>query len=83
MNNKMKSVLRWAGLSLVLFVMAKAAWNSMVNTALTSSFAPVDYTQTVETGGPVEARFLAMGSHAVEKWEVPAPEEDYRALLGQ
>ena len=77
----MKSVLRWAGLSLVLFVMAKAAWNSMVNTALTSSFAPVDYTQTVETGGPVEARFLAMGSHAVEMWEVPAPEEDWGSFV--
>ena len=77
----MKTFLKIAGVSLVLFVMAKAAWNSMVNTALTSSFAPVDYTQTVETGGPVEAQYMAMGPHAVEKWEVPAPEEDWDSFV--
>lgn len=73
----MKTLMKWAGVSLILFVMAKAAWTTMVNTALTSTMAPVDYTQTVETGGPIEARYLAMGSDAVEKWEVPAPEKDW------
>ena len=77
----MKTVLRWAGISLALFVMAKAAWTTMVNTALTSSMAPVDYTQTVETGGPLEAAYMAMGSQPVERWEVPAPEEDWGTFV--
>ena len=77
----MKTLLKWAGVSLVLFVMARAAWNTMVNAALTSSMAPVDYTQTVLTGGPVEGADMAMGPHAVERWEVPAPEEDWGSFV--
>lgn len=77
----MKTFLKWAGISLALFVMAKAAWTTMVNTALTSSMAPVDYTQTVETGGPLEAAYMAMGSQPVERWEVPAPEEDWGTFV--
>ena len=73
----MKTVLRWAGISLALFVMAKAAWTTMVNTALTSSMAPVDYTQTVETGGPLEAAYMAMGSQTVERWEVLLRARDF------
>src|SRR5699024_12880104 len=80
-DRTMKTVLRWAGISLALFVMAKAAWTTMVNTALTSSMAPVDYTQTVETGGPLEAAYMAMGSQPVERWEVPAPEEDWGTFV--
>ena len=73
----MKTFLKWAGISLALLVAAKVAWNAVVNSAQNALFAPEDYTRTVETGGPIEAKYMAMGSCEVEKLEVPAPEEDW------
>ena len=73
----MKTFLKWAGISLALLVAGKVAWNAVVNSAQNALFAPEDYTQTVETGGPIEAKYMAMGSYEVEKLEVPAPEEDW------
>lgn len=69
--------MKWAGISLALLVAGKVAWNAVVNSAQNALFAPEDYTQTVETGGPIEAKYMAMGSCEVEKLEVPAPEEDW------
>ena len=77
----MNTLLRIAGVTLAVVVLAQSAWNRMVNRALTSEMAPVNYTQTVETGGPIEAAYLAPGPCAVEKWEVPAPEADWGALV--
>ena len=51
----MKTFLKWAGISLALLVAAKVAWNAVVNSAQNALFAPEEYTQTVETGGPIEA----------------------------
>ena len=73
----MKTFLKWAGISLALLVAGKVAWNAVVNSAQNALFAPEDYTRTVETGGPIEAKYMAMGSYEVEKLEVPAPEEDW------
>ena len=55
----MNTLLRIAGVTLAVVVLAQSAWNRMVNRALTSEMAPVNYTQTVETGGPIEAACLA------------------------
>ena len=38
-------------------------------------FVPNNYTQTVKTGGELEARYLAMGTSQVEHMEVPTEEE--------
>lgn len=38
-------------------------------------FVPGDYTETVRTGGGIEARYMAMGSHGVEYMEAEAPED--------
>ena len=38
-------------------------------------FVPDNYTKTVDTGGEIEARYLAMGTHAVKYTEAEAPEE--------
>ena len=73
----MKTFLKWAGISLALLVAGKVAWNAVVNSAQSALCAPEDYTRTVETGGPIEAKYMAMGSYEVEKLEVPAPEEDW------
>ena len=73
----MKTFLKWAGISLALLVAGKVAWNAVVNSAQNALFAPEDYTWTVETGGPIEAKYMAKGSYEVEKLEVSAPEEDW------
>ena len=77
----MKTFLKWAGISLALLVAGKVAWNAVVNSAQNALFAPEDYTQTVETGGPIEAKYIAMGGYEVEKLEVPAPEEDWGTFV--
>ena len=48
-------------------------------------FVPNNYTQTVKTGGELEARYLAMGTSQVEHMEVPTEEEwgQYQCLLSQ
>lgn len=38
-------------------------------------FVPNNYTQTVKTGGELEAKYLAMGASQVEHMEVPTEEE--------
>lgn len=38
-------------------------------------FVPGDYTETVKTGGEIEARYMAMGNHGVEYMEAEAPED--------
>ena len=38
-------------------------------------FVPNNYTQTVKTGGALEAKYLAMGTSQVEHMEVPTEEE--------
>ena len=38
-------------------------------------FVPNNYTQTVKTGGELEAKYLAMGTSQVEHMEVPTEEE--------
>lgn len=35
-------------------------------------FVPDDYTETVKTGGIIEANYLSMGSHEVSYFEAPA-----------
>ncbi|HIZ41970.1 MAG TPA: hypothetical protein H9811_05335, partial [Candidatus Gemmiger excrementigallinarum] len=77
----MKTFLKWVGISLALLVAGKVAWNAVVNSAQNALFAPEDYTQTVETGGPIEAKYMAMGGYEVEKLEVPAPEEDWGTFV--
>ena len=44
-------------------------------------FVPNNYTQTVKTGGELEARYLAMGTSQVEHMEVPT-EEEYKIIYG-
>lgn len=38
-------------------------------------FVPGDYTETVKTGGEIEAKYMAMGSHEVSYIEAEAPED--------
>ncbi|MBP5637905.1 MAG: hypothetical protein J6X55_00365 [Victivallales bacterium] len=41
---------------------------------LTSCLVPPDYTKKTATGGPIEARYLAMGAHGVQSLSVAADE---------
>lgn len=42
---------------------------------ITSPMVPKDYTKTVETGGALEAKYLAAGAHKVKYTEAEAPED--------
>ncbi len=46
---------------------------------------PNSYTKTVETGGTIEAKYLAMGPYAVKQGKAEAPEDwkEYRGLLSR
>lgn len=65
----MLQILKWAGL-VVLILAALAAlllfWLSR------RPSVPENYTKTVETGGEIEARYLAMGEHEVSRFESAA-----------
>lgn len=60
------------GIILLVFVVLIAAFLFWLSHR---PFVPGDYTQTVETGGEIEARYMAMGSHGVEYIEAEAPED--------
>lgn len=51
---------------------AEEASGNMDHVFPTTEAVPPDYTKTVKTGGEIEARYLAMGRHAVRYAEVPA-----------
>ena len=56
-------------LALLLLIAALLFWLSR------RPFVPNNYTETVETGGAVEAKYLATGPHKVERVTVEAPED--------
>ena len=56
-------------LALILLIAALLFWLSR------RPFVPNNYTETVETGGAVEAKYLATGPHKVERVTVEAPED--------
>lgn len=69
----MKLVLKIAkiiGIVLLILVVLIAAF--LIALAM-KPFVPNNYTKTVETGGELEAKYLAMGAHAVKYTEAEAP----------
>ena len=65
----MLKVIGSAALILAVLVAALLFWLSR------RPFVPGSYTKTVETGGPMEAKYLAMGPHQVEQIKAAAPED--------
>ena len=63
-------ILKMVGIAILLLlvlVIAFLVWLSL------RPFVPDNYTKTVDTGGEIEARYLAMGDHEVRFTEAEAP----------
>lgn len=68
--NIVLKILKAAGIAL-LALLALAAF--ILVKAMMTPFVPNDYTKTVETGGELEAKYLAMGGHQVKAAHAEAP----------
>jgi uncharacterized SAM-binding protein YcdF (DUF218 family) len=65
-------ILKMVGIAILLLLalaIAFLVWLSL------RPFVPDNYTKTVDTGGEIEARYLAMGDHEVRFTEAEAPED--------
>ena len=62
----MKTILKVIGIIILVIVVAVAA---LLFSLSKRPAVPENYTETVKTGGDVEAKYLAMGSHEVEHLE--------------
>ena len=72
MKNLILTILKIVGIVLLVLIVLIAAllfWLSR------RPFVPNSYTKTVETGGTIEARYLAMGPYAVKQGKAEAPED--------
>ena len=72
MKKVVLTVLKIAGivlLALILLIAGFLFWLSR------RPFVPNDYTETVETGGALEAKYLAMGPYEVKQVKAEAPED--------
>ena len=77
MKNVILTVLKVIGVVLLVLIVLIAAllfWLSR------RPFVPNSYTKTVDTGGTIEARYLAMGPYAVKQGKAEAP-EDWKELV--
>lgn len=67
----MKRVLKIVGIVLLIAVIAVIALLIYIGNR---PAAPVDYQKTVETGGEIEAKYMASGSFEVSVYEEPVPQ---------
>lgn len=65
-------ILKWVGIVILAIVLLLAILLFILSK---KPFVPSDYTKTVETGGELEAKYLAMGEYEVKHTETDAPED--------
>ena len=65
-------VLKWVGIVILAIVLLLAILLIILSK---KPFVPSNYTKTVETGGELEAKYLAMGQYEVKHTEADAPED--------
>ena len=68
-RKKSKNVWKVIAIALIIFVVAALALKGCGQALSKIPSVPGDYTQKVKTGGEIEAKYLAMGSHEVEHLE--------------
>ena len=66
------TVLKIAGIVLLVLILLIAGFLFWLSRR---PFVPNDYTETVETGGALEAKYLAMGPYEVKQVKAEAPED--------
>lgn len=74
MNNvkTVLKILKWVGIVILAIVLLLAILLFILSK---KPFVPSNYTKTVETGGELEAKYLAMGEYEVKHTETDAPED--------
>lgn len=65
-------ILKWVGIVILAIVLLLAILLFILSK---KPFVPGNYTKTVETGGELEAKYLAMGQYEVKHTEADAPED--------
>ena len=65
-------ILKWVGIVILAIVLLLAILLFILSK---KPFVPSNYTKTVETGGELEAKYLAMGEYEVKHTETDAPED--------
>ena len=65
-------ILKWVGIVILAIVLLLAILLFILSK---KPFVPGNYTKTVETGGELEAKYLAMGQYKVKYTEEDAPED--------
>lgn len=65
-------ILKWVGIVILAIVLLLAILLFILSK---KPFVPNNYTKTVETGGELEAKYLAMGQYEVKHTEADAPED--------
>ena len=72
MKKVVLTVLKIAGIVLLVLILLIAGFLFWLSRR---PFVPNDYTETVETGGALEAKYLAMGPYEVKQVKAEAPED--------
>ena len=72
MKKVVLTVLKIAGIVLLVLILLIAGFLFWLSRR---PFVPNDYTETVETGGALEAKYLAMGPNEVKQVKAEAPED--------
>lgn len=72
MKKVVLTVLKIAGIVLLMLILLIAGFLFWLSRR---PFVPNDYTETVETGGALEAKYLAMGPYEVKQVKAEAPED--------
>ena len=70
-------ILKWVGIVILAIVLLLAILLFILSK---KPFVPNNYTKTVETGGELEAKYLAMGQYEVKHTETNAP-DDWRKFI--
>ena len=65
-------IMKWVGIVILAIVLLLAILLFILSK---KPFVPSNYTKTVETGGELEAKYLAMGEYEVKHTETDAPED--------
>ena len=71
----MKRILKFLKIILIGVLILMITLSILLLLLSMQPFVPNNYTQTVKTGGELEAKYLAMGTSQVEHMEVPTEEE--------
>ncbi len=74
MKTALKIVLIAVAVIAVILTLLGFALRKMLTSAMTAIMVPEHYTETVQTGGAIEAKYLAMGSERPARMEKAAPE---------